>query len=120
MDRIFIEGLRIFAYHGVFPQEKREGQEFVLDITLQLDLTRAGETDALTDTLNYAEAVAVATEAMTAASYDLIERAAAQVAAALLDRFPSLQEVTVRLSKPHAPVDAAFTNIAVEITRTRG
>ena len=119
MDHIYIEGLRVFAYHGVFPQEKRDGQEFVLDLTLGLDLTCAGETDRLEDTLNYAQAAETAVAAMTAASYDLIERAASAVAQALLGTFPSLCEVTVRLSKPHAPVDATFRNIAVEITRSR-
>ena len=102
MDHIYIEGLRVFAYHGVFPQEKRDGQEFVLDLTLGLDLTCAGETDRLEDTLNYAQAVETAA-----------------LPQALLEKFPSLCEVTVRLSKPHAPVDATFRNIAVEITRTR-
>ena len=84
-----------------------------------MDLTCAGETDRLEDTLNYAQAVETAIAAMTAVSYDLIERAASAVAQALLEKFPSQCEVTVRLSKPHAPVDATFRNIAVEITRTR-
>ncbi|MBP3937150.1 MAG: dihydroneopterin aldolase [Clostridia bacterium] len=119
MDKILIEGLRVFAYHGVFPQEKREGQTFVLDITMGLDLTKAGETDDLADTINYAEATAVATQAMTAESYDLIERAAARVAAALLAAFPPVAEVTVRLHKPQAPVEATFAAMAVEITRKR-
>ena len=52
LDRIYIKGLDVFAYHGVMPKEKRDGQRFVLDITLDCDLSRAGRTDRLEDTVD--------------------------------------------------------------------
>ncbi|MBQ3132765.1 MAG: dihydroneopterin aldolase [Clostridia bacterium] len=119
MDKIILRGLRVYAYHGVFPEEKREGQTFVLDITLSVDLTRAGETDALADTVSYADVVETVKQTMTEKACDLIEHAASRVAAAILAAYPPVTEVTVRLAKPEAPVDAEFEYMAVEITRSR-
>ena len=118
MDTILITGLCLMACHGVLPEEKQTPQPFVLDVTLYLDLHRAGRTDALEDTVNYAEAVEVITRVVRGESCQLIERVASRVAEALLKQYP-LEQVTVRLHKPEAPVEAVFTDIAVEITRTK-
>ena len=90
----------------------------MLDIVLCLDLRRAGESDALEDTVNYAEAVELIRHTVCDTKNQLIERVAARVAKALLRQYP-LTEVTVRLRKPQAPVDAVFADMAVEITRRR-
>lgn len=119
MDRILIKGLRVFAYHGVNPEEKRDGQTFVLDVSLYTSLRRAGETDCLEDTVNYSAAVKTVLRVMNEKVYDLIERAAARVAEELLSVFPSLERVDVLLKKPHAPVKAEFEYMAVEISRER-
>lgn len=84
MDRIYIKGLELFAYHGVNPEEKRDGQTFLLDITLHADLSRARQTDSLEDTVNYAAVRKTVQRAFTAESYDLIERAAQTVCEAIL------------------------------------
>ena len=88
MDTIQIKGLRIFAYHGVGPEEKRDGQPFVLDIAMKADLSRARRSDDLEDTVNYAAVVEAVRAAFTAQSYDLIERAAQAVCDAVLEGFP--------------------------------
>ena len=119
MDTILIKELEVYAYHGVFPEEKRQGQRFLLDVTLHLDLSRAGQTDDLADTVSYADVTETVRAAMTARSYDLIERAATCVAEAVLAAYPPVAAVTVRLIKPDAPVDAAFAYMAVEIHRER-
>lgn len=103
MDTIQIKGLRIFAYHGVGPEEKRDGQPFVLDIAMKADLSRARRSDDLEDTVNYAAVVEAVRAAFTAQSYDLIERAAQAVCDAVLEGFPPVQEVQVLLKKPEAP-----------------
>ena len=64
MDKIVIKGLRVFAYHGVNPEEKENGQTFELDITLHTDLSRAGMTDDLNDTINYASVAKLASAVM--------------------------------------------------------
>lgn len=118
MDKIYIKGLRVFAYHGVNPEEKVNGQLFELDITLSSDLRKAGKTDCLNDTVNYAKVIKLACATMLTEKNDLIERAATRVAEALLDGFP-VQTVTVLLKKPEAPMKADFDYVGVEITRTR-
>ncbi len=118
MDKIVIKGLRVFAYHGVNPEEKENGQTFELDITLHTDLSRAGMTDDLNDTINYASVAKLASAVMLQEKNDLIERAAARVADAILENYPT-EAVTVLLKKPEAPMKADFDFVGVEITRTR-
>ena len=119
MDRIYIKGLDVFAYHGVMPKEKRDGQRFVLDITLDCDLSRAGRTDQLEDTVDYTAVMDAAVQVMTENSYDLIERAASRTAEAILRAEEKVERVTLCLRKPEAPIDKIFDYVAVEITRER-
>lgn len=119
MDRIYIKGLDVFAYHGVMPKEKRDGQRFVLDITLDCDLSRAGRTDRLEDTVDYTAVMDAAVQAMRENSYDLIERAASRTAEAILRAEEKVERVTLCLRKPEAPIDKIFDYVAVEITRER-
>jgi len=74
LDRIIIKGLKIFAYHGVNPEEKRDGQPFELDITLYASLLRAGQTDDVNDTVSYAKAAKTVLRVMTGAKYNLLEK----------------------------------------------
>ena len=118
MDKIYIRSLRVYAYHGVNTDEKENGQPFELDITLCLDLKAAGQTDFLSDTVNYAKVTKLAVKVISSEKNNLIERAASRVAFSILEEFP-VCEVTVLLKKPRAPVAADFEYMAVEITRTR-
>ena len=79
MDRIKITGLRVFAYHGVLDREQEEGQPFVLDLILGVDLEKPCHTDQVEDTINYAEVCDVVRNAMTGCKYRLIERAAQEL-----------------------------------------
>lgn len=116
MDKVYIKGLRVFAYHGVNQSEKDKGQPFELDITLSVDLSAAGASDDLTKTINYSTVSKRAIATMLSEKNDLIERAATRVAEAILAEFPA-EEVTVLLKKPRAPIAADFDYVAVEITR---
>lgn len=117
MDEIYIKGLKIFAYHGVNPEETENGQEFELDITMYADLSAARKSDDLEDTINYAKARKVVTAAMCDRPYKLIERAAEEVADRLLAGFPKLRQVDVLLKKPNAPMSCVFEYVAVKITK---
>ena len=119
MDTIHIKGLRLFAYHGVGAEEKRDGQTFVLDMTLKTDLSRARRSDDLEDTVNYAAVCQTVREAFTAQSFDLIERAAQQAVDAVLDGYPQVEEITLVLKKPEAPIPEEFDYVAVEVTQRR-
>ena len=117
MDKIYIKGLKIFAYHGVNPEETENGQEFELDITMYADLSKARVSDALEDTINYAKARKVVNAAMCDRPFKLIERAAEEIANRLLCEFSELKKVDVLLKKPNAPMSCVFDYVAVEITK---
>ena len=116
MDKIMIKGLRVYAYHGVNPEEKEKGQPFELDITLGVDTRLAGRSDDLKDTVNYSRVAKKVLAVMQAERYDLLERVAARVAEVLLESFPA-EEVTVFLKKPRAPIAAGCHYVGVETTR---
>lgn len=119
MDKILIKDLNIFAFHGVNLPEKENGQNFVLDITLYIDLSVPCKSDNVKDTVSYSDVIRRVTEVFTAEKYDLIERAADEVADMVLEEFPMVQECVMLLRKPEAPIKADFSYVAVEIRRKR-
>lgn len=119
MDRIIIKGLKLYAFHGVNPEEKENGQDFILDISAYLPLAKAGKTDNLEDTVSYAKIIKLTRAVFTAEKYDLIEAAARKVACEILKSFDMIESVTVTLKKPDAPVKADFDYVAVEISLSR-
>lgn len=118
-DRIYVKGLKVYAYHGCRQDEKENGQEFTLDITMHLNLSPAGSTDNLENTINYSEASVYAGEVFAKYNYNLIESAAEEVASALLLKFPLLDSVEVEVFKPHAPIPMDFENVSVYVERKR-
>lgn len=116
-DEIRIKGLHVFASHGVFPEEKEDGQNFVINLTLHVSLLSAGLTDDLCETINYGEVCEFVAEEFTRCSYDLIEAACENTARSLLIQFPLLQSVDIEVCKPDAPVDEDFDNISVFMKR---
>lgn len=121
-DVIEITGIRARGHHGVFPEERRDGQEFVVDVALAVDLAAAGESDDLADTVNYAEVAAVAVARIEGEPYDLIERLASVIASDVLAAESSrllVDAVTVTVHKPEAPVGVAFGDVTVRVRRER-
>jgi len=119
MDRIHIAGLELYAYHGCNGSERRDGQVFLLDITMKADLARACQSDDLRDTVNYSRVIECAAAAFTGEACNLIERAAEITAQAVLEQFPVIESVTLRAHKPDAPVQIPAADIYVEIKRGR-
>lgn len=119
MDKIIIKDLKIFAYHGVNPEEKENGQNFILTITAFCDLSKAGQSDDLNDTVSYAKIIKTVKRVFPENKYDLIERAAQATADAVLGEYPSINKVKILLKKPEAPIKADFGYVAVEIERER-
>jgi dihydroneopterin aldolase/2-amino-4-hydroxy-6-hydroxymethyldihydropteridine diphosphokinase len=117
-DRIHLRGVEAVGHHGVLAFEKRDGQPFVVDVVLELDLSRAGGSDALDDTVSYADVAADVVARITGPSFDLIERLAEVVAGDVLER-PLVDAVTVTVHKPQAPVGTPFSDVSVEVTRRR-
>ncbi|MGI6773169.1 MAG: dihydroneopterin aldolase [Clostridiales bacterium] len=119
MDKIIVKNLRLYAYHGVNPEEKLTGQPFFIDITAFTDLKKASLTDELSDTVSYAKITKTARRHFLKDSFDLIEKAAGEVARGILSEFPEIKSVTVKVKKPEAPVNADFDYMAVEISLDR-
>ncbi len=119
MDKIIIKGLKLFAYHGVNPEEKVDGQNFYLDITAALNAQKARVTDNVDDTVSYAKIVKTVRAVFCEKSYDLIEAAAHKVCVAIMQAYDLLDSVTVLLKKPEAPIKADFEYVAVEISLHR-
>lgn len=119
MDKISIKGLRLYAYHGVNPEEKEEGQPFILDLVCSVSLCVPCVTDCVDDTVSYAKILKTARAAFLSEKFDLLEKVAQTVADAVLSTYNAVREITVCVKKPQAPIQADFAYVAVEITRTR-
>ena len=117
-DRIELRGLKIRGNHGVFDFEKRDGQDFVVDITVWMDLRPAAETDDLVHTLHYGELAEAAAAIIAGPSRDLIETVAAEIADGVMAD-TRVDAVEVVLHKPSAPIPLAFDDVAVVASRSR-
>ncbi|MBV7295931.1 dihydroneopterin aldolase [Corynebacterium sp. TAE3-ERU12] len=117
-DRIELRGLRAFGRHGVFDHERRDGQDFLCDITLWLDTTEAAATDDLAATVNYGQVADTAHAILTGTPRNLIETVAAEIADTLIAD-ERLHAVEVTVHKPQAPIEHEFRDVAVVARRSR-
>ncbi|WP_236967834.1 dihydroneopterin aldolase [Microbacterium aurantiacum] len=117
-DRITLSGLRVFGYHGVYDDEKRDGQDFVVDLRLDLDTRPAAASDDVADTVHYGELAASVAAVVAGDPVDLLETLAQRIAdVALADDRVARVEVTVH--KPQAPIALHFDDVSVTIARSR-
>ncbi len=116
-DLIRITGIKSFGYHGVFEAERANGQDFYVDVELEVDLTRASVSDDVKDTINYAEVTDLVVEEITTNPVSLIEKLAGRIAERVKVTFAHVARVTVTVHKPQAPVTAAVKDISVTISR---
>jgi dihydroneopterin aldolase len=117
-DRIALTGLRVRGRHGVFEHEKLAGQDFLVDVTVWLDLHEAAATDDVAATLHYGELAERVAEIVGGPSRDLIETVAAEVADDVM-RDQRVHAVEVTVHKPDAPIPLDFADVAVTIRRSR-
>lgn len=117
-DQIVLRGVSATGHHGVLESEKRDGQTFVVDVTMEVDLAAAGASDDLADTVNYAEVAGDIVALVEGEPLDLIESLAERIAAAVLRR-PLVEAVEVVVHKPQAPVGHPFQDVQVRISRIR-
>lgn len=119
LDRISLVGLRVFGRHGVLPQERLDGQEFLIDVALGVDTAAAAAADDLSLTVDYSQLADRLAAIASGEPVALIETLAARLAAACLAD-PGVQEVDVTVHKPHAPVGRPLRDVSVAIHRRRG
>ena len=118
-DEIAITGIRATGFHGVYEHERRDGQEFVADLTLSLSLARAAATDDVTDTVHYGEVAERVAAILAGEPVDLIETLAERIATAVLSDWPLVDAVAVTVHKPAAPIPVPFGDVAVTVRRSR-
>ena len=117
-DRLAVRGLAVHGHHGVFEVERRDGQEFVVDLVLGMDTGAAARSDDLQDTVDYGTLVDEVRSAVENDPVDLIETLAQRIADVCL-RHAQVEAVEVTVHKPHAPIQATFEDVALTINRSR-
>jgi 7,8-dihydroneopterin aldolase/epimerase/oxygenase len=119
-DEILLEGMRFYAYHGVNPEERAQGQRFTVDVVLAVDLRRPGQSDDLADTVSYSAVYKVVRGIVEGRPRQLIEAVAEEIASAILTEFPLVERVMVTVRKPEVPMKGSMLDAAgVRITRSR-
>ena len=118
-DQILLQGMQFYGYHGVNPEERTLGQRYVVDLTAELDLRRAGKSDRLEDTVSYSHIYRAVRAVMEGEPRNLLESAAQAIADRVLSEFP-VESVSVTVKKPNPPVRGSSIEFAaVQIHRTR-
>lgn len=117
-DRLALTGLRAFGHHGVLEHERRDGQEFIVDVELGLDTRTAARSDDLAATVHYGVLAERLHVAVASDPVDLIETLAQRLADICLAE-PPVSWVDVTVHKPHAPIQVAFSDVSLTIHRSR-
>lgn len=119
MDKIYLNEMEFYGYHGVLQEETKLGQRFRVNIVAELDFQEAGKTDNLEKTVSYAEIYEVCKKIVEGKPYKLIEAVAEKIAEEVLTTFTLIERLTVMVVKPDPPIPGHYRSVAVEITRGR-
>lgn len=115
---ITINGLKIFAHHGVCEQERKVGNDFIVDAVINYDARRALDSDAIEHAVNYADVIKVI-KATMAQPCNLIEHVAGEIAQALLTNFQAISSGTITVSKVKPPIDAQLDGVSFTLAYSR-
>ncbi|UUE21199.1 dihydroneopterin aldolase [Microbacterium sp. J1-1] len=118
LDEIVLTGLTVFGRHGVYAHEREDGQEFSIDLRLRMSLDQAAASDDVADTVHYGELAEKVAAVVGGEPVNLIETLAERIAAVALEDV-RVQNVTVTVHKPHAPIPLSFADVAVTVHRSR-
>lgn len=118
-DRIELRGLKVRGFHGVFDQERADGQDFLIDATVWADLRAAAATDDLADTIHYGELAQRIHDIVAGEPVNLIEKLGARIADDVMDSDPRVLACEVTVHKPSAPIPLTFADVAVVTRRSR-
>ncbi len=119
LDTIRLSSVSAIGYHGVFDHEKRDGQPFITDVVLHLDIAAAAATDDLSKTADYGAVAETVVVMVTGKPFDLIETLSARTAERILNDFPVVQAVEVTIHKPKAPIQVPFGDVSITVFRAR-
>lgn len=111
--------MEFYGYHGLFKEEKKLGQRFVVDVELSTSLKAAGESDDMNDSIDYGKVFDAVKDIVEGKARNLIEAVAEEIAASLLKSFPSLEACSVKVTKPNPPIQGYYESVSVQIYRER-
>lgn len=117
MDKLWIQDLEVYANHGVFPEEKKLGQKFLVSACIHLDTRKSGMTDDIEYSIDYGDLCHFICNYMQRNTFHLIEAAAEATAEKILKQYEQIREITITIKKPWAPIGLPIENVGVEITR---
>ena len=113
-SNIFINGLRLYAFHGVLSQERQVGGEFIVDLRAHYNIYKATETDRVEDTISYADLCDIVKREMAQPSA-LLEHVAGRIAKTVIQTYPTVESVWLRLTKVNPPMGADSSGAGVEL-----
>ena len=119
MDKMTIRGMKVFGYHGMKPEEQANGQDFIIDVEMLLDLKKAGLSDNQDDSVDCCQVYSMVKHITKNNIFRLIEKLADTIAREILSRNEKIAEVLVRIMKPDAPLTGEFDSIGIEMSLSR-
>lgn len=119
MDKILLNNMCFYGYHGVLSEETKLGQKFFIDVELFLDTKTAGITDDIYKSVSYADVFMTVKDVVEGIPFKLIEALAENIASTILEKYSLAQGLMVRVKKPEAPVPGSYDYFGVEINRSR-
>ena len=118
IDKVSITGIEAFGFHGVFEHERKEGQEFFVDVEFEYDTSKVIQTDFIEDAIDYGAVAILIKSIVEGEPKNLIEKVADEIAQQILKNF-KVNSVKVTLHKPHAPIDMEFKDVSVSVERRK-
>ena len=114
-DKISIKGIQAHGYHGLLEDERNNGQLFIVDVEVELDLSKAGKSDDIKKSVDYNALAILIHNQITGPAVNLIESLAYRIGIKALDSFKEIDEIKVTVHKPKAPIEVSFTDVSVSI-----
>ena len=118
IDKVSITGIEAFGFHGVFEHEKKEGQEFIVDVEFDYNTAKAIQTDFIEDAIDYGAVSILIKSIVEGEPRNLIEKVADEIAQQILNNF-KVDSVKITLHKPQAPIDMEFKDVSVSVERRK-
>ncbi|MFD1040721.1 dihydroneopterin aldolase [Virgibacillus byunsanensis] len=119
MDKILLNQMEFYGYHGLFPEEKKLGQRYYVDVSLNVNLQKASQSDDMNDSIDYGHVYELIKRVVEGESKNLIESVAEDITRELFLSFNLLKACTIKVTKPDPPIPGHYQSVAVEIFRER-
>lgn len=119
MDKVYLNQMAFYGYHGVFPEENKLGQRFLVDLIMEGDFRPAGRADDIDKTVHYGRAYQLVQEVVEGEPRKLVEAVTERIAEDVLRTFSIVERCTVKVIKPDPPIPGHYDSVAVEMTRER-